>query len=124
MSESNCPRCGTPNRNTAKFCSVCGEPFLAGVGSAPPPQPEPVGLPPDTVLQSRYQIEKELGRGGFGAVYRAYDLNLNRACALKENLSTTADAQRQFFREASALANRSTIRPHRATGFTSIAQIP
>lgn len=120
MSESNCPRCGTPNRNTAKFCSVCGEPFLAGVGTAPPPEPEPVGLPPDTVLQSRYQIEKELGRGGFGAVYRAYDLNLNRACALKENLSTTADAQRQFFREASALANLSHPNLPRVTDHFSV----
>lgn len=120
MSESNCPRCGTPNRNTAKFCSVCGEPLLEGVGTKPPDQPERVGLPPDTVLQNRYQIESELGRGGFGAVYRAYDLNLNRACALKENLSTTADAQRQFFREATALANLSHPNLPRVTDHFSV----
>lgn len=119
MSEIICKRCGTHNRTTAKFCSVCGEPFLTGM-AAEPPQPEPVGLPPETVLQNRYQIEKTLGRGGFGAVYRAFDLNLNRPCAVKENLVVTADSQRQFFREASALANLSHPNLPRVTDYFAI----
>jgi serine/threonine protein kinase len=57
------------------------------------------------MLHDRYQIEKELGRGGFGAVYQAWDGNLNRPCALKENLDTSPEAQRQFQREATVLAN-------------------
>jgi len=58
-------------------------------------------------LQNRYRIVKLLGQGGFGAVYRAWDTNLSRPCALKENLETSKEAQRQFAREATVLANLS-----------------
>ena len=56
-------------------------------------------------LQNRYRIVKLLGQGGFGAVYRAWDTSLSRPCAVKENLNTSPEAQRQFNREASLLAN-------------------
>jgi serine/threonine protein kinase len=52
------------------------------------------------ILQERYRIEQILGQGGMGAVYRALDLRLNRACAVKENLDTALDAREQFAREA------------------------
>jgi serine/threonine-protein kinase len=57
------------------------------------------------ILNSRYRIVNLLGQGGFGAVYKAWDLNLSRPCALKENLDTTPEAQKQFNREAVILAN-------------------
>jgi serine/threonine protein kinase len=57
------------------------------------------------VLNNRYRIVKLLGQGGFGAVYRAWDNNLKGACALKENLDTSTNAQEQFAREASLLYN-------------------
>ncbi|MEN6436914.1 MAG: serine/threonine-protein kinase [Anaerolineaceae bacterium] len=59
------------------------------------------------ILNSRYRIVKLLGQGGFGAVYKAWDLNLSHACAVKENLDTSVEAQRQFLREATVLANLS-----------------
>jgi hypothetical protein len=59
------------------------------------------------MLNSRYRIVRLLGQGGFGAVYRAWDTNLNRPCAVKENLDTSPEAQRQFTREATVLANLS-----------------
>ena len=58
-----------------------------------------------SVLNNRYRIVKQLGQGGFGAVYRAWDISLERPCAIKENLGTTDEAQRQFKREATILAN-------------------
>ncbi|MFM8322430.1 MAG: serine/threonine protein kinase [Chloroflexota bacterium] len=64
-------------------------------------------LQPGQVLNQRYRIVRLLGQGGFGAVYRAWDINLNRPCAVKENLDTSAEAQRQFTREATILANLS-----------------
>jgi serine/threonine protein kinase len=59
------------------------------------------------VLNNRYRIVKLLGQGGFGAVYRAWDSNLNRPCAVKENMDVSPEAQRQFTREATVLANLS-----------------
>jgi serine/threonine protein kinase len=57
------------------------------------------------LLNQRYRIVKLLGQGGFGAVYRAWDLNLKRAFALKENLDLSPESIRQFEREASFLAD-------------------
>src|SRR3990172_10012177 len=57
------------------------------------------------VLNNRYRIVKLLGQGGFGAVYRAWDVNLNAPCAVKENFDTSLAATRQFAHEASILAN-------------------
>jgi serine/threonine protein kinase len=60
-----------------------------------------------TILNSRYRILSVLGQGGFGAVYRAADMNLKHPCAVKENLDTSPEAQRQFEKEATTLANLS-----------------
>ena len=57
------------------------------------------------VLNNRYRIVKLLGQGGCGAVYKAWDINLNGAVAVKENFDTLPAAQGQFAREASILFN-------------------
>lgn len=57
------------------------------------------------VLNNRYRIVVQLGKGGFGAVYRAWDTNLNGPCAVKENLDISSAGQKQFAREASLLFN-------------------
>jgi serine/threonine protein kinase len=64
-----------------------------------------VPLSTGQVLNNRYRIVKLLGQGGFGAVYRAWDTSFEMACALKENIETTPEAQRQFVREARMLRN-------------------
>ena len=62
-------------------------------------------LEPGQILNNRYRIVKLLGQGGFGAVYRGWDMNLNGPCAVKENFSTSSASQQQFAREASLLFN-------------------
>ncbi|MBN1147579.1 MAG: protein kinase [Anaerolineales bacterium] len=57
------------------------------------------------VLNQRYRVVSLLGKGGFGAVYRAWDVRLKGPCALKENFNTSPAAQKQFEREASMLFN-------------------
>lgn len=54
----------------------------------------------------RYQIQSILGEGGFGAVYRAYDDQLDRPVAIKVPLldENAAEAQSEFLREARQLA--------------------
>lgn len=63
-----------------------------------------------TILNNRYRIVRLLGQGGFGAIYRVWDLNMECPRALKENLGTSPEAQRQFKREAQLLDK--LIHPH------------
>ena len=63
-----------------------------------------MALATGTVLINRYRIVKRVGQGGFGAVYRAWDLSLLQPVALKENSGGGTEAQRQFEREAQLLA--------------------
>lgn len=78
-------------------------------------------LQPGQMLNNRYRIVRLLGQGGFGAVYRAWDTNLNKPCALKENLETSPEAQRQFGREATVLANLSHPNLPRVTDHFTIS---
>jgi eukaryotic-like serine/threonine-protein kinase len=111
MTENICPQCKATNRNTARFCAECGAPLLVNVSkqSQSGKRLTP-SLNDGAVLGDRYRIERKLGRGGFGAVYKAWDNRLSKPVALKENLDTSSEAQRQFTREATTLANIS--HPH------------
>src|SRR5258707_3656609 len=64
----------------------------------------PVMLSPETILQGRYRIIRQLGQGGMGAVYEALDQRLDTTVALKETLFTDEKLRRQFEREARLLA--------------------
>jgi eukaryotic-like serine/threonine-protein kinase len=61
-------------------------------------------LTPGNILQARYEIRQLLGQGGFGAVYRAYDMRLKKDVAIKEIFDHSPDAERQFEFEAQLLA--------------------
>jgi len=58
-----------------------------------------------SILNDRYRIDGQLGQGGMGAVYLAYDRTLQIQVAVKENLNTDPIAERQFRQEASLLAS-------------------
>ncbi len=81
----NCPTCKTRNTDSAAFCAGCGE-FLAGAT-------------PGTILASRYEIVRSLGKGGMGMVFAAHDRKLDEPVALKvlrPDPSGSADMARRF----------------------------
>lgn len=56
------------------------------------------------VIVERYRIEEILGQGGFGCVYKAWDIRLDIHRAIKESLDPSSQASEQFTREARVLA--------------------
>jgi serine/threonine-protein kinase len=42
-----------------------------------------MSLPEDTILENRYRIDRLLSHGGMGAIYRAFDTNLQTPVAIK-----------------------------------------
>src|SRR5215510_16161813 len=61
----------------------------------------------DATPFGHYQLEKLIGRGGMGEVYRAYDTKTDRIVALKvlpHHLAEDATFQQRFRRESQAAA--------------------
>ncbi len=54
----------------------------------------------NAVFIGRYQVQRELGRGGMGAVYLAFDLQFRKPVAIKVARLAGPEARAQFRREA------------------------
>ncbi len=81
-----CKKCSYENPPGSAFCSKCGTQVDSGTSDANvtqaysrPNSPFAVG----GILDERYQMIEELGRGGMGRVYKALDLEIDEKVALK-----------------------------------------
>ena len=121
MQTLRCSRCASDLAPSAKYCPSCGalvdsnaptfvDSDAATIDEVTPRQKGYLSSPgydegrfvPGQILAERYRIVALLGKGGMGEVYRADDLRLGQAVAMKflpETLSRDGPALARFHRE-------------------------
>ncbi len=99
MAARECVTCGQLGPSYLKACPVCG-------GAV-----ENALVPLD--IRGVYRVERRIGEGGMGLVYRALDVNLRRHVALKTLLRVDPDLAARLRHEARAMA--SVSHPNLAT---------
>ena len=105
-----CAQCGREIALGARFCGYCGVEVLDPEATTlvlPPEAPDALLARLRVVFAGDYDVERELGRGGMAAVFKATETPVERTVALKvllPELGLTATAAGRFRREASLVA--------------------
>ena len=101
----NCPHCHAPVQQTNTLCPQCGGPLASKADPF-------LGQ----LIHNEFRILRKLGEGGFGAVYEAEQVTLQRKVAVKtlhRHLSTSPNIAARFRREgivASRLTHPSAVK--------------
>src|SRR5947209_12609885 len=82
----NCFRCGATIPDAARFCANCGTLVVDPQGATvvlETEDPEALFRQVRMVLAGEYEVESELARGGMGVIFKATEVGLRRAVALR-----------------------------------------
>src|SRR4051812_21297359 len=93
-----CPKCGASYAQVSRYCEADGS-VLIDVGESDAPTIRTFG--------TRYQIVREIGRGGMGEVFLAIQIRLGRLVALKllgQHLAGSSEDVDRFVREGTNAA--------------------
>ena len=122
-----CLHCGAANPSHARFCPVCGHALslqdTGSISAVLPTTPSSLEVPAsvtpsevrvpsiqNVLLKQRYRLQKKVGSGGYGDVYKAIDSQFDRLVAIKEmsqnglSPQEISEASEAFKREAFMLA--------------------
>jgi tetratricopeptide (TPR) repeat protein/TolB-like protein len=115
-----CPKCHFDNPEDTTYCGKCGTKF----GHAAEPsltrtlETSPEGLGKGELFAGRFELIEELGAGGMGIVYRAYDKKVGEEIALKilhpeiALDETTVDRFRNEIKLARRITHKNVCRMH------------
>jgi serine/threonine protein kinase/tetratricopeptide (TPR) repeat protein len=82
-----CPKCNFENPEKTRFCGNCAAPLSVPEETLEGHTETLVAPVPDitrgSVLSERYEIIEEIGKGGMGKVYKAFDKDIDENIALK-----------------------------------------
>ncbi len=104
LTGSRCPNCGAPS-SSGSLCVRCQE---RSTNVKFPSWAPITGKSSGIVLEGKYRLLEELGRGGMGTVFRALDESLDRVVAVKfllPELQADKTLVERFRREAQAMAS-------------------
>lgn len=104
-----CDACGGANRAQATFCCLCGKMLRTSYTPLPSTYIQTGLLPASHLLKQRYRVVAQVGKGGFGAVYKAVDMQFaNRVVAVKE-MSQQNLSQQELQEATSAFKNEALL---------------
>ena len=128
-----CPHCGAQTASTERSCAACGQADSIAVDSPTATRPASANhspraiasggpLVPGEAFGPRYRILEQLGGGGMGVVYKAWDEHLGLEVAIKvirpgvmADPLITEDLERRFKRElllARKVTHKNVVRIH------------